>query len=116
MTAGQIDAGDVDDLDRDVSVKLLNILSCFLCFTLVELRLCWLAVPFLCHAHSTTCVFGVFASGAACQVKKKINGCFSGGQMTKELQELHGANIQVLEAEFWSGINYGNRFYLCRPR
>lgn len=30
------------------------------------------------------------------QVKKKINGCFSGGQMTKELQELHGANIQVL--------------------
>lgn len=29
------------------------------------------------------------------QVKKKINGSFSGGQETKELQELHGANINV---------------------
>lgn len=29
------------------------------------------------------------------KVKKKINGSFSGGQETKELQELHGANIHV---------------------
>lgn len=30
-------------------------------------------------------------------MKKKINGCFSGGQDTRELQELHGANIQVAQ-------------------
>eukprot|EP00904_Undaria_pinnatifida_P013005 jgi/Undpi1/8835/HiC_scaffold_25.g11297.m1 len=37
----------------------------------------------------------IFVTDTPKQVKKKINGCFSGGQMTKELQELHGANIQV---------------------
>ena len=32
------------------------------------------------------------------KVKKKINGSFSGGQDTKELHELHGANINVSRA------------------
>lgn len=34
-------------------------------------------------------------SPVSSKVKKKINGSFSGGQETKELQELHGANINV---------------------
>lgn len=38
------------------------------------------------HLCLPVCVF---------KVKKKINGSFSGGQETKELQELHGANINV---------------------
>ncbi|CAM9659199.1 unnamed protein product [Ascophyllum nodosum] len=37
----------------------------------------------------------IFVTDTPKQVKKKINGCFSGGQETKELQELHGANIHV---------------------
>eukprot|EP00752_Nemacystus_decipiens_P005636 g5100.t1 len=37
----------------------------------------------------------IFVTDTPKQVKKKINGSFSGGQETKELQELHGANIHV---------------------
>lgn len=51
----------------------------------------------------------------ALKVKKKINGSFSGGQETKELQELHGANINVSPTSapakllvFWSDYRYSS--------
>ncbi|CAN0228123.1 unnamed protein product, partial [Hapterophycus canaliculatus] len=44
---------------------------------------------------SSTESSAIFVTDTPKQVKKKINGCFSGGQETKELQQLHGANIHV---------------------
>ncbi|CBN78295.1 Tryptophan--tRNA ligase [Ectocarpus siliculosus] len=44
---------------------------------------------------SSTESSAIFVTDTPKKVKKKINGCFSGGQETKELQELHGANIHV---------------------
>ncbi len=49
---------------------------------------------FVC-AHGLLPFLPRLSSSRALQVKKKINGSFSGGQETKELQELHGANIHV---------------------
>lgn len=58
--------------------------------------------PFAClthpHVFHVVSYVPVRVYVSVLKVKKKVNGSFSGGQETKELQELHGANINVSRA------------------